>query len=132
MVRMPPEDARTGVNRLPQDPVERVLAVIAGRWKIEIFRRLVEGPRRQSEFLREMPGISQKVLITQLRDLEGHGMVRREVHPIAPPRVDYHATELARSLEPVADALCEWGRRHGDELEREQAPTETVPPRGPA
>ncbi|WP_296612525.1 helix-turn-helix domain-containing protein [Sphingomonas sp.] len=73
-------------------------------------------PRRLSELTRLMPAISQKVLIQQLREMEAHGVVRRTVFAQVPPRVDYEATELGTSLQPVLLALCEWGRRHAAEL----------------
>jgi hypothetical protein len=60
--------------------------------------------------------VSQKVLIQQLRELEEHGLVHREVFRQVPPRVDYSATTLGLSLEPVLRALCEWGQRHATEL----------------
>ncbi len=70
-----------------------------------------------SELNRLMPGISQKVLIQQLREMEAHGIVSRTVFPQVPPRVDYEATSLGQSLKPVLLSLCEWGRRHAAELD---------------
>lgn len=64
-----------------------------------------------------MPEISQKVLIQQLREMEEHGIVHREVYRQVPPRVDYSATPLGLSLEPVLLALCDWGRHHAAELD---------------
>ena len=104
-------------KRLPMLPAERALKVISGRWKAVILYHLFDGPQRLSELKRLMPDISQKVLIQQLREMEEHGMVHREVFRQAPPRVDYSATPLGFSLEPVLLALCEWGRRHAVELD---------------
>ena len=103
-------------NRLPALPIERALKVISGRWKAVILYHLLEGPKRLSELMRLLPEISQKVLVQQLRDLEAHGLVHREVHRQVPPRVDYSATSLGLSLEPVMIALCEWGQHHAEEL----------------
>ncbi len=104
------------LKNLPSLPAERALRVISGRWKPIILYHLMAETRRLSELTRLMPAISQKVLIQQLREMEEHGIVRRTVYPQVPPRVDYEATELGRSLQPVLLALCEWGRHHATEL----------------
>jgi DNA-binding HxlR family transcriptional regulator len=103
-------------KRLPALPAERALKVISGRWKAIILYHLFHGPKRLSELKRQVPDVSQKVLIQQLRELEEHGLVHREIFRQVPPRVDYSATELGLSLEPVLRALCEWGQRHAAEL----------------
>ena len=104
------------IKRLPALPAERALKVIAGRWKAVILYHLFDGPRRLSELKRLVPKVSQKVLIQQLREMEEHGLVGREIFRQVPPRVDYSATPLGLSLEPVLLALCEWGQRHAAEL----------------
>jgi len=104
------------IKRLPALPAERALKVIAGRWKAVILYHLFDGPRRLSELKRLVPEVSQKVLIQQLREMEEHGLVGREIFRQVPPRVDYSATPLGLSLEPVLLALCEWGQRHAAEL----------------
>lgn len=103
-------------KRLPALPVERAMKVISGRWKAVILYHLFDEPKRLSELQRLVPGVSQKVLIQQLRELEEHGLVHREVFRQVPPRVDYSATALGRSLEPVLLALCEWGQQHAAQL----------------
>jgi DNA-binding HxlR family transcriptional regulator len=103
-------------KRLPVLPAERALKVIAGRWKAIILYHLFDAPKRLSELKRQIPDVSQKVLIQQLRELEEHGLVHREIFRQVPPRVDYSATALGLSLEPVLRALCEWGQRHAAEL----------------
>lgn len=105
------------MKRLPILPVERALKVISGRWKAIILYHLYDGPKRLSELKRLLPGISQKVLIQQLREMEEHGIVHREIYRQVPPRVDYSATALGLSLEPVLLALCDWGRKHAVELD---------------
>lgn len=104
------------LKRLPVLPVERALKVISGRWKAIILFHLFEGPKRLSEITRLLPDVSQKVLIQQLREMEAHGLVHREIFRRVPPRVDYSATPLGMSLEPFIMSLCEWGRRHASEL----------------
>lgn len=104
------------IKRLPALPAERALRVISGRWKAVILYHLFDRPKRLSELKRLVPAISQKVLIQQLREMEEHGLVHREVFRQVPPRVDYSATPLGSSLEPVLLALCQWGQRHAAEL----------------
>lgn len=105
------------VKNLPVRPAERALKVIAGRWKPIILYHLFDGPLRLSALQRRMPEVSQKVLIQQLREMEEHGIVHREVFRQVPPRVEYAATALGLSFEPVLLALCEWGRHHAAELD---------------
>jgi DNA-binding HxlR family transcriptional regulator len=105
------------IKRLPMLPAERALKVISGRWKAIILYHLFDRPQRLSELQRLLPDVSQKVLIQQLREMEEHGIVHREVFRQVPPRVEYSATPLGFSFEPVLLALCEWGRRHAVELD---------------
>ncbi len=69
------------MKRLPELPAERTLMVIAGRWKAVILYHLFDGPKRLSELKRLAPNASQKVLIQQLREMEEHGLIIREVFP---------------------------------------------------
>lgn len=66
-------------KRLPALPAERALKVISGRWKAVVLYHLFDRPRRLSELKRLVPGITQKVLIQQLREMEEHGLVEREI-----------------------------------------------------
>ena len=102
------------LKRLPRLPVERALKVISGRWKPLILYYLFSGPKRLSELKRTIPDITQKVLIQQLREMEEHGLVDREIFPEVPVRVEYSVTELGLGLEPVLLALCQWGQRHAE------------------
>ncbi|AJD42016.1 helix-turn-helix transcriptional regulator [Rhizobium sp. SEMIA 4085] len=102
------------IKRLPKLPVERAPKVIAGRWKPVILYYVFCGSKRLSELKRMMPEITQKVLIQQLREMEEHGLVSREVFAEVPARVEYTATELGLGLEPVLLALCQWGQRHAE------------------
>ena len=105
--------ART-IKRLPMLPAERALKVISGRWKAVILYYLFDGPRRLSALKALMPGITQKVLIQQLREMEEHGLVRREIFAEVPTRVEYSTTELGLGLEPILLALCQWGQNHAE------------------
>ena len=93
-------------------PVSRTLKVIGGKWKPLIIYHLTTGVQRNGELRRLIPEITQKMLTQQLRELEGHGVVEREVFPVVPPRVDYRLTELGRSLQPVLEAMAVWGAQH--------------------
>lgn len=105
------------LKELPAVPAERALKVLGGRWKVFVLYFVFEQPRRLSELRRLIPGVSQKVLVQQLRELEQHGIVRREVFAEVPPRVVYTVTKLGLSLRPIVGSLCAWGRRHKADLE---------------
>jgi len=93
-------------------PTEATLAVIGGRWKVPILWNLFAGTCRFGELSRRISGVTQKMLTQQLRELEADGLVHRKVFPEVPPRVEYSATDLGRSLEPVVSALSAWGERY--------------------
>ena len=97
-------------------PVEATLDVIGGKWKPLILWQLKANKLRFSGLQQNMQGISPKMLTKQLRELEGDGLVLREVFPEIPPRVEYSLTEFGKTVLPVLDALCEWGSKY---LERE-------------
>jgi len=105
------------IKNLPVLPIERAIRTISGRWKAVILYHLFGGPKRLSDLTRLIPAISQKVLVQQLRELEAHGLAHREVFRQVPPRVDYSATALGLSLEPVMLALCRWGQQHAEALD---------------
>jgi DNA-binding HxlR family transcriptional regulator len=95
-------------------PVEASLAVIGGRWKGVILFHLLDGTKRFNELRRHLPDVTQRVLTLQLRELEEDGVVRREVFPEVPPRVEYSLTELGQSLGPLLHAIREWGLFYAD------------------
>lgn len=94
-------------------PAEFTLARIGGRWKIPLIFHLLTGTKRFSELVRLLPGVTQKMLTQQLREMERDGLVRRKVFAQVPPRVEYSLTELGISLRPVVDVMCRWGGAHG-------------------
>ena len=94
---------------LPACPVATTLSLIGNRWSPLILRELLSGTKRFGELKRAIGGVSQKVLTSNLRDLESAGILEREVFPEVPPRVEYSLTDLGLSLEPVIDAMWEWG-----------------------
>lgn len=89
--------------------VEDALRILEGRWKLVILFHLFGGRvLRFSDLERAIPGISQKMLIQQLRQLEADGIVHRTVYPEVPPRVEYRLTEWGQALCPALDALLGW------------------------
>ena len=91
------------------DGIEAALAIVAGRWKLRILFQLFGGRvQRFSELERALPGISQKVLNQQLRQLEQDGIVRRVAYAESPPRVEYSLTPWGQALCPALDALLQW------------------------
>ncbi len=109
-VRYSPEGER--VDYTPQtaaQSTQNVIRVLEGRWKLVIlFQLFGSNVRRFSELERAIPGVSQKMLIQQLRQLEVDGVVARIVHAQVPPKVEYHLTEWGQSLCPVLDKLLNW------------------------
>lgn len=95
--------------RIASAGVQEALKVLEGRWKLSILFELF-GRRtlRFSELERAIPGVTQKMLIQQLRDLERDGIVRRVVHPVVPPKVEYSLTAWGQALCPALDALLKW------------------------
>jgi DNA-binding HxlR family transcriptional regulator len=92
--------------------VRQALKVLEGRWKLTILFELFKGRTlRFSELERAIPGVSQKMLIQQLRDLERDGVVSRVVHPVVPPKVEYSLTSGGEELCPALDELLFWAQR---------------------
>lgn len=96
-------------KELPACPVETTLMLIGDKWKVLILRDLMPGTKRFGELKRSIVSVSQKVLTSQLRDMEEKGLVSRRVYAEVPPRVEYSLTELGRSLKPILDAMWIWG-----------------------
>jgi DNA-binding HxlR family transcriptional regulator len=96
-------------RELPECPVEITLSLIANRWKVLILRDLMDGTCRFGELKKSIAGISQKVLTSNLREMESSGLLTRKVYPEVPPRVEYTLTETGYSLRPVLDAMRDWG-----------------------
>jgi DNA-binding HxlR family transcriptional regulator len=96
--------------------ITTTLNVLGGKWKIVILWHLVDKTRRFGEFKHLINGINQKMLTLQLRELEAHGLIHREVYPEIPPRVEYSLTAYGRTLIPVLNAMAEWGQGHEQSL----------------
>lgn len=99
--------------------VQNVLRVLEGRWKLIILFQLFGGKvLRFSKLERSISGISQKMLIQQLRQLEKDGVIARIVHHEVPPRVEYHLTEWGQALCPTLDFLLIWAEAAPEETKR--------------
>ena len=90
-------------------PVEATLELIGGKYKALILWHLSQGILRFSELRQVIKGATPKMLTQQLRELEAHDLVHREVYPVIPPKVEYSLTETGRSLMPVLVAMRDWG-----------------------
>ena len=93
-------------------PVETTARIVGGRWKGAVIEQLLQSSKRFSELKRGIAGITQRTLAQQLRELQNTGIVERTVYPDRPPRVVYAITPLGRSLKPLLEAMCHWGKSH--------------------
>ncbi|MDI9614797.1 winged helix-turn-helix transcriptional regulator [Methanothermobacter sp.] len=93
--------------------VEAAINEIGGKWKSLVLCALKDGKLRFSEINRKIPRITQRMLTKTLRELEANGLINRIVYPEVPPRVEYSLTEKGKSVIPILDELCEWGKRYG-------------------
>jgi DNA-binding HxlR family transcriptional regulator len=92
--------------------LEAALAVVGGKWKSLILWYLVQEPRRFGELRRLVVGVSEKMLIQELKEMMADRIVaRKDFHEI-PPRVEYALTEFGRSLAQTLKPLCQWGTQH--------------------
>lgn len=91
--------------------LDLTLGLIGGKWKTMMIYMLKDGTLRSSDLQRAMPGVSNKMFAQTARDLEKDGIVRREVFPVVPPRVEYGLTELGKSILPIIFQMCDWGIR---------------------
>ena len=89
--------------------VETTLDILGGRWKVLIIRELLTGVRRFNELQQSLPGITQKMLTQQLREMESDGIIHREIYPQVPPKVEYSLTPLGETLRPLLQAMHDWG-----------------------
>jgi DNA-binding HxlR family transcriptional regulator len=106
------ENSTNNINRetlINRCPVNFTLELIGGRWKTLILFNLQKKPLRFSELKRALPGVTEKMLTQQLRELEADNLVTRTVYAEVPPRVEYSLTDLGKSLWPVMNTIAQWG-----------------------
>ncbi len=91
-------------------PLETVMDVVGGKWKLLLIYSLKEGPVRSATLQHSLVGISNKMFTQSVRELEKDGLVKREIFPVVPPKVEYSLTELGKGLIPAVEGLAQWGR----------------------
>jgi DNA-binding HxlR family transcriptional regulator len=97
-------------------PVEATADVIGGKWKSTLVFHLLEGPQRFNALRRKLPGVTQRMLTLQLRELEADGVVHREIFREVPPRVEYSLTDFGLSLEPIISLMYDWGAQYNERV----------------
>jgi DNA-binding HxlR family transcriptional regulator len=109
-----PSEAETMVYREKEYAcgIDVTLAVVGGKWKASILWHLARETMRFSELQRQFSDTTRKMLTQQLRELEADGLVHREVYPQVPPKVEYSLTEKGRSIFPILEKMCDWGREY--------------------
>ncbi len=109
-------------NPPPADcPLTRLVDIIGGRWKVLSLWRLLDGTKRFNELRRLMPGVTQKMLTQQLRQLEADGLISRKIYAEVPPRVEYRLTKTGEELGNLLVTLSEWATVHMPTLEAGRA-----------
>jgi DNA-binding HxlR family transcriptional regulator len=106
--------------------LEAALDVVGGKWKVLIMWQLDPQARRFGELRRLVPGISEKMLIQQLREMEADRIVRRKVYHEIPPKVEYSLTTFGVSLKDTLTPLCEWGTTHMKRIGAAHRPGESA------
>ena len=101
---------------LPACPVELTLLLISNKWKVLIIRDLLDGTKRFSELKKSINNSSQKVLTSNLREMEENNLLTRKVYPEIPPRVEYTLTDIGYSLKTLLDDMDKWGTWYRNEV----------------
>jgi len=95
-------------------PIGRAIALLGGKWKLPLLYNLREHTLRFNELKKALPGVTQKMLTQQLREIESDGLISRKVYAEVPPKVEYSITPIAKKLEPILDLLCGWGMEYDE------------------
>lgn len=97
--------------------IETALEIFVGKWKPVILHHIYSKEVvRFSELQRLIPDITKKMLTAQLRELEYHDIIHREVYPQVPPKVEYSITDYGKELIPILMPMKEWGKKHIEHL----------------
>ncbi len=96
-------------GRIYYNPVQVVMEMIGGTWKAPILWRIRDKVMRYSELRKDIPHISDKMLTTQLRQLESDGLIYRQVYAVVPPKTEYSLTEQGRELIILIDQIRNYG-----------------------
>ncbi|SHJ73412.1 winged helix-turn-helix transcriptional regulator [Parasporobacterium paucivorans] len=93
-------------------PVDAAISIVGGKYKVVILYHLTAGTLRFNELQKLIPNATPKMLTQQLRELEGSGLISRTVYPVVPPKTEYNLTDFGKTLMPVLEALCKWGKTY--------------------
>jgi DNA-binding HxlR family transcriptional regulator len=116
----------TPVEETQSCEIRDLLDRLGDKWSLLVVELLGEGTRRFSELRRAIDDISQRMLTLTLRRLERDGLVRRTVHPVVPPQVDYDLTDLGATLLDAVAPLVAWARQHRDRVATARAAYDAV------
>lgn len=100
------------MEKIENCPVHATLELIGGKYKALILWALSDGKLRFSQLRKKISDATPKMLTQQLRELEAHHLIHREVYPIIPPKVEYSLTETGKSLMPILTAMRDWGTQY--------------------
>ncbi|ABO35443.1 transcriptional regulator, MarR family [Methanococcus maripaludis C5] len=93
-------------------PVEVTMDIIGKKWKVLILWHLNESTKRFSELKEVVPGISQKMLAQQLKEMEEDGIIKKTIYPEIPPKVEYSVTEFGKTLFPLLKSMNTWAETY--------------------
>jgi len=102
-------------KKIPKDfdcGMSITLEIIGGKWKPCLIDSISKGVRRPSEIHRCHPDATKRVLNLQLKELEDHGVVRKTIYPVLPPKVEYFLTDLGKTLLPLISHMEKWGTNY--------------------
>src|SRR5258708_21400373 len=111
-----PEESKTTRTKCGVETI----AVVGGKWKPMILYALLNSPRRFGELNRVIPGVTQRMLTLQLRELEEDGVIHREVYKQVPPKVEYSLTPFGRTIEPLLLLMNQWGEQQRNRFTKAQ------------
>ncbi|WP_370899242.1 winged helix-turn-helix transcriptional regulator [Chryseobacterium gossypii] len=93
--------------------LQKILDIIGGKWSMSIIYALIDGKKRFKELERMIPGISTRMLVKELKNMEENDIVIRKAFATVPPTVEYSLTVKGRKLEPIIIELQKWGLEYG-------------------
>lgn len=126
------------INKMPDfiykgkvyyNPVQLVMEQIGGTWKAPILWRLRDKTLRYGELRKDIPHISDKMLTTQLRELESDGYVKRQVYAVVPPKTEYSLTENGKDIIELITAIRNYGLKMMERYEQEEQQNSVQPPK---
>lgn len=97
-------------NKTFNCPIEATLSLIGGKYKCIIMWNLINRTLRFSQLQRLIPQATPKMLTQQLRELESDDLIVRVVYPVVPPKTEYSLSERGKTIIPMLNAMCDWGR----------------------